>query len=85
MAPVQAASPNNSLNPTLLSRILVRIGLPLQRFGARAVPLRRPQGRLARPRYIATLPLLAKCSIYPYLGDLLVRYITLQLAGELHP
>ena len=40
---------NKSLEPTLLSRILVRLILPLQHFKSSLVPLRQPQGGSAPP------------------------------------
>jgi hypothetical protein len=40
---------NKSLEPTLLSRILVRLLLPLQHFKSSLVTLRQPQGGSAPP------------------------------------
>jgi hypothetical protein len=40
----------NSLNPTLLSRFVLRLFSPLQHLKSRVVILRQPQGRLARGR-----------------------------------
>jgi hypothetical protein len=41
--------PNQSLEPTLLSRILLRLALPLQHFKSSLATLRQPQGGSAPP------------------------------------
>ena len=41
------AAPNKSLEPTLLSRILVRFALPLERLDSSLISLRQPQGSSA--------------------------------------
>ena len=49
--------PNKSLEPTLLSRILLRLVLPSQRFKSSLVTLRQPQGDSAPPLYERLAPL----------------------------
>jgi hypothetical protein len=44
-----------SLEQTLLSRILLRLVLPLQHFRSSLVTLRQPQGGSARSRYAAMI------------------------------
>jgi len=48
---ITLCAPNQSLEPTLLSRVLLGLFLPLQHFKPSLVSLRQPQGGSAPPLY----------------------------------